>query len=42
MSFTFTLEHEDGSPAEPPALATAVPNWNVGPRRRTPSQSAFS
>jgi hypothetical protein len=30
MSFTFTLEHEDGSPAEPPTLATAVPNWNPG------------
>lgn len=30
MPFTFTLEHEDGSPAEPPTLATAVPNWNPG------------
>jgi hypothetical protein len=30
MSFTFTLEHEDGSPAEPPTLATAVPNWSPG------------
>jgi hypothetical protein len=30
MSFTFTLEHEDGSPAEPPTLRTAVPNWGPG------------
>jgi hypothetical protein len=30
MSFAFKLEHEDGSPAEPPTLATAVPNWNPG------------
>jgi len=30
MSFTFTLEHEDGSPAEPPALSAAVPNWRPG------------
>jgi hypothetical protein len=28
--FIFTLEHEDGSPAEPPTLATAVPNWRPG------------
>jgi hypothetical protein len=25
MPFTFTLEHEDGSPAEPPTFSTAVP-----------------
>jgi hypothetical protein len=30
MAFTFTLEHEDGSPAEPPTFATAVPNWSPG------------
>jgi hypothetical protein len=30
MPFTFTLAHEDGSPAEPPTLATAVPNWKPG------------
>lgn len=30
MSFTFTLEHEDGSPAEPPTLANAMPNWSPG------------
>jgi len=30
MSFTFTLEQEDGSPTEPPTLATAVPNWTPG------------
>jgi hypothetical protein len=28
--FTFTLEYEDGSPAEPPALSSAVPNWRPG------------
>jgi hypothetical protein len=27
MPFTFTVEHEDGSPAEPPTLSSAVPNW---------------
>ena len=30
MSFTYALEHEDGSPAEPPTFKTAVPTW--GPR----------
>jgi hypothetical protein len=30
MSFTFALQHEDGSPAEPPRFVTAVPNWNPG------------
>jgi hypothetical protein len=30
MPFTFTLEHEDGSPAEPPTLSSAVPNWSPG------------
>jgi hypothetical protein len=24
------LEQEDGSPADPPRLDTAVPNWNAG------------
>ena len=28
--FTFTLEHEDGSPAEPHTFSTAVPNWSPG------------
>ena len=28
--FTFTLEHEDGSPAEPPTFSTAAPNWRPG------------
>jgi hypothetical protein len=28
--FTFKLEQEDGTPADPPALHTAVPNWEVG------------
>jgi hypothetical protein len=30
MPFTFTLENEDGSPAEPSTFATAVPNWRPG------------
>jgi hypothetical protein len=30
MAFTFKLEHEDGTPAEPAALRTAVPNWSPG------------
>jgi hypothetical protein len=28
MSFTYRVEHEDGSLAEPPTFKTAVPNWN--------------
>jgi hypothetical protein len=37
MAFTFKLEHEDGTPADPPVLHTAVPNWSAGdtiPARR--------
>jgi hypothetical protein len=30
MAFTFRLEHEDGTPADPPVLHTAVPNWSAG------------
>jgi hypothetical protein len=30
MAFTFKLEHQDGTPADPPVLQTAVPNWSVG------------
>jgi hypothetical protein len=30
MAFTFRLEHEDGTPADPPVLHTAVPDWSVG------------
>jgi hypothetical protein len=30
MPFTFTLEHEDGSPAEPPTFKTAAPNLSPG------------
>lgn len=30
MAFTFKLEQEDGSPADPPVLHTAVPNWIAG------------
>src|SRR5215218_9447748 len=28
--FYFRLELEDGTPAEPPVLHTAVPNWQAG------------
>ena len=27
MTFTLKLEQADGTPAEPPTLETAVPNW---------------
>ena len=30
MAFLFKLETEDGVPAEPPSLSTAVPNWRAG------------
>jgi hypothetical protein len=28
--FTYRLELEDGTPADPPSLETAVPNWRSG------------
>jgi hypothetical protein len=30
MAFTYRLENEDGTPADPPVLHTAVPNWGAG------------
>jgi hypothetical protein len=30
MAFMFRLEDEDGEPADPPTLKTAVPNWRPG------------
>jgi hypothetical protein len=30
MAFVFKLELEDGTPADPPILDTAVPNWRPG------------
>jgi hypothetical protein len=30
MAFTYRLELEDGTPADPPTLDTAVPTWGVG------------
>jgi hypothetical protein len=30
MAITFKLELDDGTPADPPVLQTAVPNWSVG------------
>jgi hypothetical protein len=30
MAFLFKLETTEGTPAEPPSLATAVPNWRSG------------
>jgi hypothetical protein len=29
-AFMFRLEQEDGSPADPPTLASAVPDWRPG------------
>jgi hypothetical protein len=36
MAFIFKLEHEDGTPADPPTLHTAAPNWS--PWRHDPAQ----
>jgi hypothetical protein len=30
MAFTYKLEQEDGTPADPPVLHTAVPTWHAG------------
>jgi hypothetical protein len=30
MAFTYRLDKEDGTPADPPVLHTAVPTWRVG------------
>jgi hypothetical protein len=30
MAFYFKLELRDGTPADPPTLHTAVPNWRSG------------
>jgi hypothetical protein len=30
MAFQFKLEHNDGTPANPALLKTAVPNWQAG------------
>jgi hypothetical protein len=30
MAFAYRLEHEDGTPADPPTFRTAVPNWRPG------------
>jgi hypothetical protein len=30
VAFMFRLEQEDGSPADPPTLKSAVPNWRPG------------
>jgi hypothetical protein len=29
-AFLYRLEQEDGTPADPPTLKTAVPNWRSG------------
>lgn len=29
-AFLYRLEHEDGKPADPPTLDTAVPTWRPG------------
>ncbi len=28
--FTFKIEFEDGTPADPPTFIAAVPNWKAG------------
>jgi hypothetical protein len=30
MAFTFTLEHVDGTPADPPTFTTVAPTWRAG------------
>jgi hypothetical protein len=30
MAFTFQLEDLDGTPADPPTLRSAVPDWAIG------------
>jgi hypothetical protein len=30
MAFQFRLEHEDGTPADPPTMQSTVTNWRVG------------
>ena len=29
-AFTYKLEHEDGTPADPPMFRTVVPTWQPG------------
>ena len=29
-SFAFKLEHQDGTPADPPSFKTSVPTWRPG------------
>jgi hypothetical protein len=29
-AFNYKLEHEDGTPADPPSFHTAVPTWQAG------------
>lgn len=40
LGFDFKLEYADGTPADPPTLRAAVPNWHAGdtihlPRERS-------
>ena len=30
MAFHYRLEHQDGTPADPPTFHTAIPNWGPG------------
>lgn len=30
MAFTLKLEYPDGTPADPPTIRSAVPNWEIG------------
>jgi hypothetical protein len=38
-SFVYRLELEDGTPADPPTLRTAVPTWRGGERSRKAGES---
>jgi len=31
--FTYRLEREDGTPADPPTFETATPTWGIGDTR---------
>jgi hypothetical protein len=33
MAFTYKLEEEDGTPADPPTFRSAVPTWQPGDLR---------
>jgi hypothetical protein len=40
--FTFKLEHEDGTPSDPPVLATVAPTWDMGDTIRSARTRCFA